>query len=155
MADASLSISAVGSHQPTATTASTTANPSASHTSHEAWAALADLYRVEGGYSGVDDLSTSVYTHHVARCEGTLRALRLLRQHREDEAYTLLTDCFTELERGWRGSVLLSHSEPSRAEESCWMDARLDALAALGLWQVGGVAHAKRFCAHAERFCAC
>lgn len=102
-----------------------------------AWAALADLYRTEGGWPGVDDLSTSVYTHHVARCDGTLRALSLLHQHREDEAYSLLTDCFLELQDGWAGSALLSGAEPSAAEEACWFDARMDALAALGQWQVG------------------
>lgn len=104
----------------------------------DTWAALAELYRTEGGQPGVEDLSTSVYANHVARCAGTLRALRLMQGHREDEAYVLLTRCFEELQQ-WADSTLLSHTEPSEAEESCWFDARMDALEALGQWQV--VAH--------------
>lgn len=104
----------------------------------------------------MEDLSRCVYVHHVARCDGTLRALRLLQQHREDDAYTLLLTCFDELQRGWADSALLGHTEPSEGEESCWFDAHIDALAALGQWQVsGGVTVPDQVCVGTNAFTVC
>ncbi len=83
-------------HAHTQAQAHTAPPPSSSRTppSEAAWCVLAELYRTAGGQPLVDDMSREVYTRHVARCEGTLRALSLLAQHREDEAYDLLSECY-------------------------------------------------------------